>query len=146
MAGVVVGTRAGIHWMILETRRESSATEENLEEAVKEVDDHRLRRVPARLPSASSLARRLLLLPAIEFLGVLVLEKGSLDWQRLEDRRLGERLGAPTVLIYGTGKEIVAKDRGAYPEKIGRWRDFLNRIVVGSFGIQAESYSVDWLG
>jgi hypothetical protein len=85
---------------------------------------------------------RLLLLPAIEFLGVLVLKKGSLDWQRLEGRGLGERLGAPTVLIYGTGKEIVAGDRGAYPEKFGRWRDFLNRIVVGSFGIQVESYSV----
>jgi hypothetical protein len=83
-----------------------------------------------------------LLLPAIEFLGVLVLEKGSLDWQRLESRRLDERLGAPTVLIYGTGKEIVAEDRGAYPEKFGRWRDFLNRIVVGLFGIQDESYSV----
>jgi hypothetical protein len=131
--------------MRLKTRRESSATEENLERAVKEVDDHRLRRAPARLPSASSLARLLLLLPTIEFLGVLVLEKGSLDWRRLEDRRLGERLGAPTVLIYGTGKEIVARDRGAYPEKFGRWRDFLNRIIVGSFGIQAESYSVDWL-
>jgi hypothetical protein len=87
---------------------------------------------------ASSLARSLLLLPAIELLGVLVLEKGSLDWQRLESRRLGESLGAPVVLIYGTGKEIVAGDRGAYPEKFERWRDFLNRIVVGSFGIQAE--------
>jgi hypothetical protein len=83
-----------------------------------------------------------LLLPAIRLLGVLVLEKKSLDWQRLESRRLGERLGAPEVLIYGTGKEIVARDRGAYPEKFGRWRDFLSRIVVGSFGIQAESYSV----
>jgi hypothetical protein len=116
MAGVVAGAGAEFHWMRLETRRELSATEENLEKAVKEVDDHCLRRAPARLPSASSLARRLLLLPAIEFLGVLVLERGSLDWQRLE------RLGAPTVLIYGTGKEIVARDRGAYPEKFGRWR------------------------
>jgi hypothetical protein len=119
-------------------------TEENLERFVKEVDDHRLQRAPA-LPSASSLARLLLLLPAIEFLGVLVLEKGSLDWQRLKDRRLGESLGAPTVLFYGTGKEIMARDHGAYFEKFGRWRDFLNRIVVGTFGIQAESYSVDWL-
>jgi hypothetical protein len=48
------------------------------------------------------------------------------------------------VLICGTGKEIVVGDHGAYPEKFGRWRAFLNRIVVGSFGIQAESYSV-WL-
>jgi hypothetical protein len=83
-----------------------------------------------------------LLLPAIGLLGVLVLEKRSLDWQRLESRRLGERLGAHEVLIYGTGKEIVAGDRGAYPKKFGRWRYFLNRIVVVSFGTQAESYSV----
>jgi hypothetical protein len=79
-------------------------------------------------------------------LGVLVLEIGNLDWRRHEDRRLGERLGASTVLIYGVGKEIMAADRGAYPEKFGKWRDFLNQIVVGSFGIQAKSYSVDWLG
>jgi hypothetical protein len=72
----------------------------------------------------------------------LGVEKRSLDWRSLEGRRLGERLGAPAVLIYGTGKEIVAGDRGAYPEKFGRWRDFLNRIVVRSFGIQAESYLV----
>jgi hypothetical protein len=71
-----------------------------------------------------------------------VLEKRSLDWRRLESTRLDERLGAPEVLIYGAGKEIVARDRGAHPEKFGRWRDFLNLIVVGSFGIQAESYSV----
>jgi hypothetical protein len=83
-----------------------------------------------------------LLLPAIGLFGVLVLEKRSLDWQRLESRRLGERLGAPEVLIYGTGKEIVARVRGAYPKKFGRWRDSLNRIVVGSFGIQPGSYSV----
>jgi hypothetical protein len=83
-----------------------------------------------------------LLLPAIGLLGVLVLKKRSLDWRRLESRRLGERLGAPEVLIYGDGKEIVARDRGAYPEKFGRWRDFLNLIIVGSFGIQVESYSV----
>jgi hypothetical protein len=129
--------------MSLKRQRGSSETERNLERIVKEVDDHRLGRAPARLPSASSLARRLLLLPAIRFLVVLVLEKESLDWQRLEGKRLGERLGAPTVLFMGGGKKIVALDRGAYPEKFGRWRDFLNRIVVGSFGIQAESYSVN---
>jgi hypothetical protein len=44
------------------------------------------------------------------------------------------------------GKEIVALDRDAYPKKFGRWRGFLNRIAIKSFGIQAESYSVDWLG
>jgi hypothetical protein len=77
-------------------------------------------------------------------LGSTSAEEESLEWRRLEGKRLGERLGALTVLIYGDGEEIVVRDRGAYPEKFGRWRDFLNRIVVGSFGIQAESYSVDW--
>jgi hypothetical protein len=133
-AGFVAGAGAGFHWMRLKCEENRQQQKKNIHKAVKEVDDHRLRRAPARLPSASSLAGRLLLLPASEFLGVLVLEKGSLDW-----------LGAPTVLIYGAGKEIVARDRGAYPEKFGRWRDFLNRIVVGLFGIQAESYSVDGL-
>jgi hypothetical protein len=129
--------------MSLRRQRVSSETERNLERIVKEVDDHCLRRAPAQLPSASSLARRLLLLPAIRFLGVLVPEKESLDWQRLEGKRLGARLGAPTVLFMRDGKEIVALNRGAYPEKFGRWRDFLNRIAVGLFGIQAESYSVN---
>jgi hypothetical protein len=48
-----------------------------------EANDHHLRRAPARLPSASLLAGRLLLLFAMEFLGVLVLETESLGWQRL---------------------------------------------------------------
>jgi hypothetical protein len=47
-----------------------------------EVNDHHLRRAPTRLPSASLLAGRLLLLFAMEFLGVLVLERKSLGWQR----------------------------------------------------------------
>jgi hypothetical protein len=60
----------------------------------------------------------------------------------LEGRGFGERLGAPEVLIYGTGEEITAGDRGAYPKKFGKWRDFLDRTVAESFGIHAESYSV----
>jgi hypothetical protein len=65
-----------------------------------------------------------------------------LGWQELEDKKFGERLGAPEVLIYGTGEEIVDGDRGAYPKKFGKWRVSLNRTVAGSFEIQAESYSV----
>jgi hypothetical protein len=53
-------------------------------------------------------------------------ERRSLDWQKLESGRLGERLGAPEVLIYGTGKEIVAGDHGAYPKKFEKWRSSLN--------------------
>jgi hypothetical protein len=44
----------------------------------------------------------------------------------LEGKGLGERLGAPEVLIYGIGEEIVAGDHGAYPKKFGKWRDSLN--------------------
>jgi hypothetical protein len=82
-------------------QRRSSEIEGNLDGIVKEVDDHCLRRAPERLPSASSLAQRLLPLPAISFLGALVMGEESLDWQRLEGKRLGERLGAPTVFLWG---------------------------------------------
>jgi hypothetical protein len=51
----------------METRKGLSGTKGNLEGSCEEFDDHHLQRAPARLPSASSLARRLLLLPAIEF-------------------------------------------------------------------------------
>jgi hypothetical protein len=46
-------------------QRRSSGTKGNLEGIMWEVDDHYLRHASARLPSASSVARRLLLLPAI---------------------------------------------------------------------------------
>jgi hypothetical protein len=64
----------------------------------------------------------------------------------LKAKGLVKRPGGTYGFIYRTGEKIVALDRGAYPEKIGRWRGFLNRVAVGSFGIQAESYSIDWLG
>jgi hypothetical protein len=38
------------------------------------------------------------------FLGVLVLKEESLDWRMLEGKRLGESLGAPTVLFMGIAK------------------------------------------
>jgi hypothetical protein len=86
-----------------------------------------------------------LLLPAFEFLGVLVLKRGSLDSQRLEGRRLGERLGAPAVLIYETGKEIVAGDRGIYPKKFGRWRDFFTKSLSGHLEFKMSHIQFDWL-
>jgi hypothetical protein len=78
----------------------------------------------------------------MELLGVIVLEGKAWIGKGLKDRELGERLGALGVLIYGTGKEIVARDRGAYPKKFGKWRDSLDRTVAESFGIHLESYSV----
>jgi hypothetical protein len=58
---------------------------QDLKEGREEADDHHLRRAPARLPSASSLAGRVLPLLAMEFLEVLVLEEKELglveDWK-----------------------------------------------------------------
>jgi hypothetical protein len=62
--------------------------EKDLKKSCEEANDHHLRRAPARLPSASSLAGRLLLLFAMKFLGVLVLETESLGWQRLGRQRI----------------------------------------------------------
>jgi hypothetical protein len=76
-AGFVAGVGAGFQWMILK-QRGSSEKERNLEGIVKEVNDLGLRRVPARLPSASSLARRLLPLPAIRFFGCVSDGEGKL--------------------------------------------------------------------
>jgi hypothetical protein len=78
----------------------------------------------------------------MELLGVLVLKRKAWIGKGLKGRKLGERLGASEVHIYGTGEEIVAGDRGAYPKKFGKWRDSLDRTVAGSLGIHAESYSV----
>jgi hypothetical protein len=52
---------------------------QDLIEGYEEEDDHHLRRAPVRLPSASSLAGRLLPLLAMKFLGVLVLEEKELE-------------------------------------------------------------------
>jgi hypothetical protein len=52
---------------------------QDLKEGCEEADDHRLRRAPVRLPSASSLAGRLLPLFAMKLLGVLVLGEKELE-------------------------------------------------------------------
>jgi hypothetical protein len=57
-------------------QRGSSETEENLRQVMEKVGDHCLRRTLARLSSASSAARRLLLLPA------MVLEVALVIWKR----------------------------------------------------------------
>jgi hypothetical protein len=81
----------------------------------------------------------------MELLGVLVLERRSLDWQGHESRGLGERLGAPEVLIYGTGKEIVAKDRGGYPRNLGSGETPLTEPSSGRLGFKLGRIRFDWL-
>jgi hypothetical protein len=72
--------------MSLKTQRRSLEMKRDLKKSCEEANDHHLRRAPTRLPSGSSLARRLLLLFAMDLLGVLVLGTESLGWQRPEDR------------------------------------------------------------
>jgi hypothetical protein len=75
--------------MSLKTQRRSSRMKTDLKKrGCEEIDDRHLRRAPAQLPSASSLVGRLLLLFAMEFLGVLVLETENLGWQRLRRQRI----------------------------------------------------------
>jgi hypothetical protein len=64
-------------------QRGLSETEANLRQIMKKVGDHCLRRAPAQLSSASSVARRLLLLPAMVLGAALVIGKESLSWQRV---------------------------------------------------------------
>jgi hypothetical protein len=78
MAGVVTGAGARFHWMSLKVQRKSSGMKQDLKEGCEEAGDHHLRRAPARLPSASSLAGCLLPLLAMEFLEILVLEEKEL--------------------------------------------------------------------
>jgi hypothetical protein len=70
----MAGAGAGFQWMSLKQRRSSEA-EKSLEGIIRGDDDHCLRRAPARLPSASSAARHLLLLPAMS------------SWGRAGDRK-----------------------------------------------------------
>jgi hypothetical protein len=65
--------------MSLKAQRKLLGMRQDLKEGCEEADDHHLRRAPARLPSASSLAGRLLPLLAMKFLGVLVLEERELE-------------------------------------------------------------------
>jgi hypothetical protein len=88
MAGVVTGAGAGFHRMSLKTQRRSPGMKKDLKKGCEEANGHHLRRAPARLPSSSSLAGRLLLLFAMEFLGVLVLETESLGRQRLGRQKI----------------------------------------------------------
>jgi hypothetical protein len=64
--------------MSLKAQRKSSGMRQDSKEGCEEAGDHRLRRAPARLPSVSSLAGRLLPLLAMEFLEILVLEEKEL--------------------------------------------------------------------
>jgi hypothetical protein len=60
-------------------QRGSSEAEENLRQDMEKVGDHCLRRALARLPSASSAARRLLLLPAMVLGAAMVIWKRKLE-------------------------------------------------------------------
>jgi hypothetical protein len=86
-----------------------------------------------------------LLLPAIEFLGVLVLEKESLDWQRLEGRRLGERLGAPWFLFMGLAKRSWPEIVVHIPRNLGGGETSLTESSSGRLEFKLSHIRFDWL-
>jgi hypothetical protein len=131
-------------------QRGSSETERKLERIVKEVDDQCLRREPVRLPSASSLARRLLPVPAIRFFFGDV----SAGGKKLEGKRLVERLGAPTVLFIGMAKRswpwimvhiprnLEGGEASLIESPLGRLEFRLSHIrLTGSAELRSEFYS-----
>jgi hypothetical protein len=83
-------------------QRGSSETEANLRKVMKRVGDHYLRRALARLPSASSAARRLLL-PAMVLGAALVIGGRKLEAGKdLKAKRLGKELGCNTLILLKT--------------------------------------------
>jgi hypothetical protein len=75
-------------------QRGSSETEENLRQVMEKVGDHCLRHALARLPSTSSAARRLLLLPAMVLGAALVIWKRKLEVSKdLKDKGLVKSWG-----------------------------------------------------
>jgi hypothetical protein len=85
---------------------------------------------------------------------VLVLKEESLDWQRFEGKRLGERLGAPTVLFMGLAKRswpwiVVQIPRNLEGGEVslaesssGRLEFRLSHIrLTGSAELRSECYS-----
>jgi hypothetical protein len=91
--------------------------------------------------------------PPLVFGGALV-EKESLDWRRFEGKRLGERQGAPTVLLIGMAKRswpwvVVHIPRNLKSGEVsstespsGRIEFKLSRIrLTGSAELRSECYS-----
>jgi hypothetical protein len=87
-------------------------------------------------------------------LGALVMEKVSLDWQRLEGKRLGERLGEPTVLFMGLAKRswpwiVVHIPRNLEGGEVSLTESPSSRLefkvshirLTGSVELRAECYS-----
>jgi hypothetical protein len=83
-----------------------------------------------------------------------VLEKESLDWQRLEGKRHGERLGAPTVLFMRMAKRswpwiVVHIPRNLEGGKASLTKSPLGRLefklshirLSGSTELRSECYS-----
>jgi hypothetical protein len=81
----------------------------------------------------------------MEFLGVLVLKRKAWIGKGLKGRGLGERLGALEVLIYGTGEEIVARDRGAYPKEFGKGETLSTEPSSSHLGFMLSHIRFDWL-
>jgi hypothetical protein len=131
--------------MSLKTQKESSGMRQDLREGCEEINDHHLQRAPVRLPSASSLAGRLLPLFAMELLGVLVLGKEELElaeaWEA-EDLVKGWR--HPRLLFMeltnGSWPEIVAY----IPRNLGSGETPSTERSPSRLGFMLSHIRFDW--
>jgi hypothetical protein len=145
MAGVVAGAGAGFHWMSLRMQRKSSGMKKDLKEGCEEANDHHLQRAPARLPSASPLAGRLLPLFATELLGVLVLGKEELElaeaWE-VEDLVKGWRHPRSLFmeLTKGSWPEIMAH----IPRNLGSGETPSTERSLSRLGFMLSHIRFDW--
>jgi hypothetical protein len=71
------------------------------------------------------------------------MEKGSLDWQRLEGKGLDERLGAPTVLFMGVAKRNLEGGEASLTESSSGRLEFKQCHIrlTGSTELRSECYS-----
>jgi hypothetical protein len=132
--------------MSLKAQRKSSGMRQDLKKGCEEADDHHLRRAPARLPSASSLAGRLLPLLSMKFLGVLVLEKkelGSAEACKAEDLVKGQ--GHPMSLFMELTKRSWPEIVAHVPNNLGSGETPSTERSPGRLGFMLSHIRFDWL-
>jgi hypothetical protein len=114
---------------------------------MEKVGDHCLRRALARLPSASSAARRLLFLPAMVLGAALVISKRKLEVGKdLKAKGLVKSWGHLRFYLLDWSKRSWPQIVARIPKNVEGVEISLTDSPSGRLGFKAESYSVDWLG
>jgi hypothetical protein len=81
----------------------------------------------------------------MELLGVLEWRAKARIGKGLESRGLGERLGAPEVLIYGTGERSWPEIVAHIPRNLGSGEALSTEPSSGCLGFRLSYIRFDWL-